>query len=39
MEQKFEDVYATIETNKEAIEELKQDLGGLRNDMLTKLSG
>ena len=36
---KFEDAYASIETNKEIIEQLKQDVGGLRNDMLTKLTG
>ena len=36
---KFEDCYASIETNKEVIEQLKQDIGGVRNDMLTKLTG
>lgn len=36
---KFEDCYATIETNKESIDHLKQEIGGVRNDMLTKLSG
>lgn len=39
MNAKFEDVYATIETNKESIEHLKQEIGGVRNDMLTKLAG
>jgi len=36
---KLEDCYASIETNKEIIEHLKQEVGGLRNDMLSKLSG
>ena len=39
MESKFEDCYATIEANKESINELKSDLQTLRNDMLTKLAG
>lgn len=36
---KFDDCYASIETNKETIEQLKQEIGGVRNDMLTKLTG
>ena len=39
MNAKFEDVYATIDTNKESIESLKQEIGGVRNDMLSKLAG
>ena len=33
MEQKFEDVYATIETNKESIDQMKQDITHMRNEM------
>lgn len=39
MESKFEDVYATIETNKELIEELKADLQRVENEMTSKLVG
>ena len=39
MNAKFEDVYASIDTNKEVIEQLKQEIGGVRNDMLAKLAG
>ena len=39
MEEKFEDCYASIETIKETIEQLKQEIAGVRNDMLSKLAG
>lgn len=39
MEAKFEDVYATIEANKDTIEELKTEIAGVRTDMLTKMAG
>lgn len=36
MTSKFEDVYASLETNKETIDSLKSEIAGVRNDMLTK---
>ena len=39
MEQKFEDVYATIETNKESIDQMKQDITHMRNGMNVQLAG
>ena len=33
IEQKFEDVYATIETNKETIETMQNEITHMRNDL------
>jgi len=39
MTSKFEDVYASLETNKETIDSLKSEIAGVRNDMLAKATG
>ena len=39
MTQKFEDVYASLETQKETIDSLKSDVQGVKHDMLTKATG
>ena len=39
MTSKFEDVYASLETNKETIDSLKSEIAGVRNDMLAKQTG
>ncbi len=39
MTQKFEDVYASLETQKETIESLKTEVQGVKHDMLAKATG